>query len=133
MKLDWLQTLVAGLLGGGLIGLIEFLIRRHDERNGKMAEILDAINRLEKKIDDVDQKGDEREAINSRIRILRFMDEILEGRKHSKDSYDQVMTDITNYNAYCDSHPHFKNDQTAATVEHIRKNYAERLEKHDFL
>lgn len=103
-------------------------------------EVLDKVDGLETKIDDlekrmqeVDLKNDRRDAINHRVRILRFGDEILEGRKHSKDSYDQVLTDITDYNAYCDKHPEFKNDQTVATVEHIRKCYAVRLEKHDFL
>lgn len=138
--MDILQTIIGGLLGGGLIGLIEFLIRRRDERADKNSEVLRKIGELNQKIDDlgkkideVDQKGEERGAIQSRVRILRFMDEILEGRKHSKDSFDQVMSDITSYDQYCEAHPMFRNNQTATTVEYIQKNYQERLEKHDFL
>ena len=138
--MDILQTIIGGLLGGGLIGLIEFLIRRRDERADKNSEVLRKIGELDQKIDDlgkkideVDQKGEERGAIQSRVRILRFMDEILEGRRHSKDSYDQVMSDITFYNQYCGDHPMFRNNQTESTVEYIKKNYQERLEKHDFL
>lgn len=138
--MDILQTIIGGLLGGGIIGFIEFLIRRRDEKEDKNSEVLKEIEELKqkidelaKKVDEVDAKGEERGAIQSRVRILRFMDEILEGRKHSKDSFDQVMSDITSYEWYCEQHPSFKNNQTATTVEYIKKNYQERLEKHDFL
>ena len=131
--IPFLQTLLGGLLGGGLIGFIEFLIRRNDERHDKTAEIIQAINTLDKKIDAVDQKADERDAVSARVRILRFADEMQEDRRHSKDSWDQCLSDITNYEKYCETHPDFKNNQTAATVTYIQKGYAERLEKHDFL
>lgn len=149
--IDVIRILIGGLLGGGLIGFIEFLIKRKDERNDKTKEILEAIDKLdekfdhkidgvnkridslEEKIDRVEEKGDQRNAINNRVRILRFADEMLEDKKHSKDSWDQVMSETTEYEEYCESHPKFKNNQTAATVEYIQKEYAARLEKHDFL
>jgi hypothetical protein len=130
--MSFLQTLFGGLLGGGLIGLIEFLIRRSDEKKDKNSVILQAIESMNKSIDAIEAKIDENEAITKRVRILKFEDELQENRLHSKDSWDQVMSDITGYNNYCDSHPLFKNDQTAATVEHIRNGYYIRLEKHDF-
>ena len=87
---------------------------------------------LDRKIDTVDAKSDERFAISARVRILRFEDELQEERKHSKDSWDQVMSDIDYYEAYCGEHKDFKNNQTVATVEHIQHGYRERLEKRDF-
>ena len=128
-----IQTIISGLFGGGLVGLIEFLIRRRDERNDKNSEILAAIRRLEEKINENEAKEDQRDAEGRRRNILRFADEMMEGRKHSKDSFDSCLSDITEYEKYCSYHPEFKNNQTAATVEYIKHNYAERLEKHDFL
>ena len=144
MHMQIVQTIIAGLLGGGLIGFIEFMIRRRDAKNDKNKEVLDALdkldkkvderfNELDKKIDQVDKKGDERNAIASRVRILRFRDEMLEGRSHTHDSFQQVLTDVDEYENYCTKNPSFRNNQTASTIEHIKHNYSERLEKHDFL
>lgn len=134
------QTLLGGLLGGGLIGFIEFMIRRHDEKENSSIKILYAIDNLDKKIehlnkkiDDVERKGDERNTVEARVRILKFADELMEERRHSKDSWDQCLSDITTYEDYCKAHEDFKNNQTAATVAFIKKGYSERLEKHDFL
>ena len=127
------QTILAGLTGGGFIGLIEFLIRRHDEKHDKNDAILKRLDEIEDKIGQVESKADERAAVNSRVRILRFEDELQEGRRHSKDSFDQVLSDITEYDRYCEDHPRFRNNQTATTAQHIQTVYKDRLEKHDFL
>lgn len=98
--------------------------------NGELSDKIDA---LAKKVDQLEAKEDQRDAVNKRVRILRFEDELQREQRHTKDSFDQVMSDITDYNQYCTDHPKFRNDQTAQTVEHIRKVYADRLERHDFL
>lgn len=121
------------LIGGGLLGLIQFLISRHDNKHDRFKAIQESIDKLSERIDIIDAKGDERNAVEFRVRILRFEDELLEGRKHSKDSWDQVMGDITGYEQYCATHPDFKNNQTQATIAHIERSYQERLDKHDFI
>ena len=135
-----MQTFLGILLGGSFLAFLQFLITRYDNKHDKFDEINNRFSEFEKTLGDIvaaikklDDKGDEREAVNKRVRILHFEDELQEGKSHSKDSFDQVLSDISGYNAYCDRHPEFKNEQTAATVEHIRQVYRERLEKHDFL
>lgn len=98
-----------------------------------LGELTAKVDNLEKKIDALEQKEDRRDAINKRVRILRFEDELQEDKRHSKDSFDQVLSDVTDYEEYCEEHPKFRNNQTAATVEHIKKVYSERLEKRDFI
>lgn len=77
----------------------------------------------------------ESRAVTARFRILAFGDELLyePDKKHSKDSFDQINSFIDFYEKYCSSHPDFKNNQTGATVEHIKKTYKDRLDKRDFL
>lgn len=127
------------LLGGGIITFVQFLIVRHDDRREKKDELIKKIDEIQKNMtslhDEVQcvKEDNERErTVNKRVRILRFEDELQENKRHSKDSFDQVLSDITDYNHYCESHPDFKNDQTAATVAHIKAIYQERLDKRDF-
>lgn len=139
-----IMTVTSGLLGGGLIAFIQFLITRHDRKHDRFKEVTDAIRdlaaeeekrfqTLDRKIDTVEAKADEYNAISCRVRILRFRDEMLAGQNHTHDSFQQVLGDIDGYERFCEQHPDFRNNQTFATVEHIKQNYHERLEKHDFL
>ena len=115
------------------MALVQFLIQRHDAKSDKFEEIIEKLDDLDKKIDKVQAVGDERNAVVSRVRILKFRDEMLEGRRHTHDSFQQVLCDVDSYEKYCKEHPEFKNNQTVTTIESIKENYKERLEKHDFL
>lgn len=127
-----MELILAVLGSAGMFSLIQFLFTRHDKKHDALAEVRKSIDGLKADIKRLDEKGDQRAAVSCRVRILRFEDELQGGRRHSKDSFDQVMTDITTYDNYCEAHPDFKNSQTVATVAHIKKVYAERLEKRDF-
>ena len=85
------------------------------------------------KIDKLEGRVDEGQAIQSRVRILRFGDEIRKHDKHSHDSFDQVMDDITRYNAYCKLHPDFPNDKTVLTTKIIEETYQNCLKENAFL
>jgi len=121
------------LFGGGLVSLLTFLIQRHDSRKDKQDSILAEIAKLSKEIKRIDEKSDMRAAVSARVRILRFADEMREGRKHSKDAWDQTLHDADEYEDYSGTHPKFPNNITTATIDYIKSNYRERLEKNDFL
>ena len=76
---------------------------------------------------------DEDRAITARVRILRFVDEMGVGLEHTKDSFDQVLTDIDTYSKYCADHPKFKNNQTAMSCRIITDQYAECEKERSFL
>lgn len=128
-----LSGVVSVLIGGGILAFVQFLISRHDDKTDRLKDLTEAIDKLSKKVDMIDEKGDERNAINMRVRILRFRDEMLLGQNHTHDSFQQVLADIDEYEQYCSRHEDFRNNQTVSTIEHIKHNYSERLEKHDFL
>lgn len=138
--MEFWQTLIGVLFGGGMIGFIEFMIRRKDEKEDKNSEVLKKLGEIEDKIDALESKVDANEekrledgAVSARVRILRFIDEVREGRLHTKDSFDQCNSDITTYERFCADHPNFKNNQTTASIAFFNNIYAERLEKNDFL
>lgn len=131
--MDVMASVVGVLLGGGILAFIQFLITRHDNRHDKLAAVKDMITALAKKVDTLGDTGDQRNAVSMRVRILRFRDEMLSGQEHTHDSFQQALSDIDEYEKYCETHPEFRNNQTQVTIEHIKSNYRERLEKHDFL
>lgn len=119
-------TVIVAIIGSNALwGFLQFLLERKDKKKDRSEKILEAIQKINNKID-------QRTAIACRIRILKFMDEIIEGWEHSKDSYNQIMRDITDYLQYCDDHPQFLNHQTDATIERLKKDYEQRLATNNF-
>lgn len=126
IELELVITVIVAIIGSNALwGFLQFLLERKDKKKDCSKKILEAIQKINNKID-------QRIAIECRIRILKFMDEIIEGWEHSKDSYNQIMRDITNYLQYCDEHPQFLNHQTDATIERLEKDYEQRLATNDF-
>lgn len=96
-------------------------------------DLIDKVEALSLKVEKVAESVEETRAIAARVRILSFGDELLEGRLHSKDTYDQTLLDIDNYEKYCKSHENFKNNVTEETVALIKEKYRIRLRKNDFV
>ena len=103
-------------------------------------DLLSKIEGLEKDVEELRKIGDAREAKEDernakayRMRILRFGDEIRHGQLHSAEHYNDVLQDITEYEAFCMSHPGFKNQKAQTTIKLITKAYEEHMRKNDFL
>lgn len=105
--------------------------------NGEVIKKVDALETQVKAIQQEQEAAkkaeEERNAKSSRTRILRFGDEVRNQQRHTKEHFDDILQDISDYEAYCESHPHFKNDKAKLTIEHIQNVYRERLSKNDFL
>lgn len=99
----------------------------------RINDVNDKISDLESSINEIkDQQGVDR-AVTWRIRILRFNEELLRNQRHSKESFDQVMDDITSYNFYCHEHPNFENAKAVMAIQNIRKAYQKCMDDRDFL
>lgn len=105
--------------------------------NGEVIERMDRLEermgQLEKRQDQSDAADEMRDAIAQRARILRFGDELLHDKKHSKEHFDEILRDIKRYEAYCSTHKAFENGTTVATTQHIENTYRKLLETHGFL
>lgn len=98
--------------------------------NGEVVKKLDA---LQTDVSELRSKQERMKATTARYRILRFADELYRGDKHSKEHFDSILHDITDYNLYCNQHPDFVNNMTLHAESYIEKTYDERLERGDFL
>lgn len=153
--MDTIMNATVGQLVGGGLGIIAFLslfieispiklnpisaiLNWIGQRTNK--ELYDKVDELEKKVDEIQSRQEdaealeeEREAVNCRIRILQFSDELRRHIRHSQESFDQVLSDIDNYEKYCDSHPKFKNNKTINAKERIKAAYDGCMDQNDFL
>ncbi len=96
-------------------------------------EVIDKVDKLERDVNAMREESDERNAKSARSKILEFGDELLHDIKHSKESFDDILTIITEYEQYCEDHPKFKNKMTERTVKHIVATYDRCREEHSFL
>lgn len=97
--------------------------------NGELFDRLDDVDRT------LNQHLDEHEltkADTNRQRILRFADEMYDNKYHSKESFDDILDKIKEYDAYCDSHPEYVNQKTVIAKKVINDQYEECLKKHTF-
>ena len=121
--MDFLQAAAIALISGGLVSLIEFLIRRSDEKQDKNSEVLKAIQDLAEKIAGIEKRMDKESADEARRNILTFDDELRRRVDHSEESYNQVLADIKFYRHYCRTHADYENDKATSAINHIRETY----------
>ena len=105
-------------------------IREVNQRIDDVETSIDEVKRIQA---DDESKADEYRAITSRVRILKFNEELLRDVKHSKEMFDQVLEDVTKYTHYCNKHPNFENDKAVLAINNVRKCYEKCLEQHDFI
>ena len=96
-------------------------------------ELNETVQAYSARLSNLEHKLDEHNAIESRIRIIRFGDEISHNILHSKNHYDQILIDITSYEKYCNENKNFKNDITGTTINIIKDKYREHSLNKSFL
>ena len=96
-------------------------------------DLIEKVDKLEKNIEQMDHDAGERRAKDARVRVLRFGDEILHDVRHSKEHFDDILLDISEYEKYCDEHPEFENDRMQLTAETIKSTYKKCWQEHSFL
>ena len=109
-----------------LVGIIPTIVsnRKKTEESIKTLQTT-----LEKHI-----KEDEYEKVqNQRYRILRFYDEICEGRKHSESHFEDVLDCISNYEKFCAENPGFHNSRGHIAMREIEETYKSIKKKGGFL
>ena len=94
-----------------------------------LKEVSDTRAALEKHI----RLDDERNADAHRSKILTFNTELLRGQDHTREDFIEALSEIDFYERYCKNHPDYKNNRAVLAIENIKRVYADRLKKHDFL
>ena len=123
MESNDIVTIIVAVIGSGAVFgfaqfIIQFLVTRADMKAN-----------FGKKLEDLNEKIDENQAVNARVHILRFADELRADHTHSLDYFKQTLIDAQCYERYVNSHPNFSNGITELSVEFIKDKYREELER----
>ena len=125
--------MLAQIIGGcvsiivALVGIIPTVIAN---RKKTEASIRESDEQVKKNLAEVKStldahiREDEEDRIRTkRYRILRFYDEMCEGKRHSESHFEDVLEDIDDYKQFCETHPSFKNSRGHAAMVAICDAY----------
>ena len=101
------------------------------QRKASNKDLMDAITSMSEKVDDIDYKVDQNEAVSCRARLLSFNKELIKRERHTQEEFDQCLED--KYEKFCKAHPDFKNNKAALSIENIKRCYKACEEAGDFL
>lgn len=111
----------------------ESLKEMQEQSKRDMQTLKDDVTSLKKDFAKHMKEDEETKAQDARYRILRFYDEVCEGKNHSESHFEDILDDIDSYEQYCDSHKEFKNTRGHAAMMHIQKVYMDVKSKGGFL
>ena len=123
IKIPKLEINVWGLIGRAI----------NKEQTDKIDKMQQSVDGIQKKLDEHIADEEENRAENARQRILNFNNEVLRHQAHTRESFDDILSDIDYYEDYCDNHPDYSNNKAILTIEHLKQVYKVRLEHNDFL
>ena len=106
-----------------LVGIIPTIISNRKKTEEAIKKTEDTVKQVQKTLDAHIREDENERARNQRYRILRFYDEICENRRHSESHFEDILDDISDYEAYCLKHPDFKNNRGEIAMQQIQDVY----------
>lgn len=96
-------------------------------------EMMDKLDSLEKRFERHVREVEEDKADSWRARIIAFNEELIEGKEHTEEAFDNILPVIDKYDRYCEEHPEYPNNKAVFAKANILRVYQDRLKKRDFL
>ena len=128
--MDWLTVLLT-VMGNIVVALIAIIPTIISNRKKTEKSIKDMTEATDKRVDKLQSSFDQHvndyeaaKAASQRYRILRFYDEICEGRRHSESHFEDILDDIDSYQNYCEHHSEYRNNRGHVAMQYIRDIYA---------
>jgi len=135
--MDWIMThlpeaLMAALAGAlTLVQIAPIKINPWSAVGRGVGRFL-GIEAVQTKLDAHIKLDDERFIKQCRLRILRFADESLQGERHTKEHFEEIMDDSTEYGRYCRTHQDFENSKAVLAIENVKETYKKCQTDKDF-
>jgi hypothetical protein len=131
MEAVWTALIAMG--SAIVVKLLDWILNRRNEKKGAIAQLTNKVDKIASDLKSHINENREQSAIQARQRIQRFNDELLRGQKHTKEYFDSILIDITDYDRYCNEHEEFRNQVTSMAEENIKRVYRNCQEERSFL
>lgn len=125
-------TFIGILLGGGILGFIQFLISRSDTKDEQENEVLNAIKGIKSDLSRLSEDVERHNIERKRASILQFNDELANNISHEHESFLEILDLIKEYQKYCSTHPNFLNGRTEQSCDNIHRTYERLFDKGKF-
>ena len=125
------DTVIVALISGG-VTLIGTMITVFTNALKTRKENNNRLDKIEAKIDSHIEADEKESAVMCRSRILRFANDVRRGLDFSKDYWDTIMIDITEYGKYTSAHPDFKNAVCLHAIKMLETEYDRLLTENSF-
>ena len=131
---EWIRILEACVpILVALVGIIPTIISNRKKTEDAIKKTTDSVAAVQKALADHIREDEDEKARAQRYRILRFYDELCEGKNHSESHFEDVIDDIDDYEAYCRQHPEFRNNRGEIAMNHIKAVFDKVKAKGGFL
>ena len=88
---------------------------------------------VHKELDELKEREAIKNADDARNRILKFADELRQHIRHSKEYFDQIISDIDMYLAFCRDNKDYPNSKADIAIKYILECYDKVIKENDFL
>lgn len=139
IDMQWLQLVLSFVssITVAFIAIIPSIRANRKKTDDAVKESQDAakkdMEKMQVSFDNHIKEYEAARAASQRYRILRFYDEVCEGRRHSESHFEDILDDIDAYEAYCEAHKEFKNNRGHVAMQYIRDTYGKIKAKGGFL
>ena len=126
------DTVIVALISGGLplVGTIITVVITAIGNRKKLGQKIDGV---EAKLNAHIKEEEWTNAKQMRIRILRFYDEICQGKLHSENHFEEILDDVDAYESFCKAHADYINNKGEIAMRNIKRTYDKLKKKGAFL
>lgn len=105
--------------------------------NAEVMAELDTVKKeqtkIQRQLERQKKEADENMADTWRERILQFNLELIRKQRHTKESFNEILSTMDKYEAYCKSNPEYPNNRAKHAIANINRVYDELSAEHGFL
>ena len=89
----------------------------------RVKQIQEDMKAISGRVTEIEKRTEDREVKKVRLHLYKFADDVVRGKLHSEEYYNEILDDISQYESYCNLHPDFENGKADVSIKIIKEGY----------